>query len=157
MRLSLCDQPWRRRRWLCRQPYRHVSRPTPGDVVDKHGSSTSDYTETHRLGGERQRSIHYHFINDRLFLVDGDSNADVRTHLRGGRSSICDAVCEGRKPVRDGDRSFTYRMIRDRVSQAVHLSGEFPYKAVRFDIFCHDDSYRPAHVVVEPLATANFG
>ena len=25
--------------------------PTPGDVVDKHGASTSDYTETHRLGG----------------------------------------------------------------------------------------------------------
>ena len=45
-----------------------------------------------------------------MFLVEGDSNADVRTHLRGERSGIDDAVCEGRKPVRDGDHSFTYRM-----------------------------------------------
>ena len=119
MRLLLCDQPWRRHRWLCRQPYRRVSRPTPGDVVEKHSSSTSNYTETDRLGSECQGSIHYDFINDCLFLVEGDSNADVRNHLRGGRSGIDDAVCEGRKPVRDGDHSFTYRMIRDRVFDSI--------------------------------------
>ena len=93
--------------------------PTPSDVVNKHGASTCDNTETHRLGGERQRSIHYHFIDQRLFLVDGYINAKVRTHLSGGRSEIDGSVYEGRKLVRDGDHSFTYRMIRDRVFDSI--------------------------------------
>ena len=67
--------------------------PTPGDVMDKYSSSTSDYTETHRLGSECQGSIHYHFIDNSMFLVDGDIDADVRCHLRSGRSGIDDAPC----------------------------------------------------------------
>ena len=59
------------------------------------------------------------FINDRLLLVEGYMHTEVHGRLRDERSGIDDAVCEGRKPVRDGDHSFTYRMIRDRVFDSI--------------------------------------
>ena len=89
--------------------------PTPSDVVNKHGASTCDNTETHRLGGERQRSIHYHFIDQRLFLVERHIHIEVRGRLRDGRSGIENPMYKGRKLVRDGDHSFAYGMVRDRV------------------------------------------
>ena len=93
--------------------------PTPGDVVNKYGASTCDYTETHRLRGERQRSINYHFIDQRLFLVEGYMHTEVRGRLRDGRAGIDDPVCEGRKLVRDGYHGITNRMIRDRVFDSI--------------------------------------
>jgi len=71
--------------------------PTPGDVVNKHGASTCYYTETHRLRGERQRSINYHFIDQCLFLVEGYMHTEVRGRLRDGCADIENPVCEGRK------------------------------------------------------------